>query len=356
MDNSREIKVLDDGDQQNYREFLDQADHKDILQSWEWGEVKSFFGWRPQRLAMIKNGVKEGVVQILEKEFFFNLSILYIPRGPVIDWTDSETIDGFLKLICSFVQNQRTGKKSVFLRIEPPAGTSKEVKEIFGKNGFREYFKTVQPPTTLLIDLSGSQEELFRRFRRTARNLIYRSEKEGLVIESKSGKEATETDLKAFYNLYKITGRRFSFPLRPLKQFELIIEKMGKSAMLRFYTARIKGLVLAHGIVAVLGDKAFYIWGGTGRHKEYSKFFNYGYIWGMLKDLQVSGIKTFDFWGLGPTDDKDHPWYGFSLFKTAFDGRRFDYLPAFDLPLSGFYPLFKIIDRIKTPKYRATSS
>ena len=355
MISSREIILLDERDRADYEDFLEKSDFKDILQSWEWGEIKSGFGWKPQRLAMVNGLKKEGIVQVLEKRFFSGLSILYIPRGPVIDWIDPEAVSDFLRLINGFVRKQR-GTRPIFLRIESPAGAGEGLKRIFENSGFREYFKTVQPPTTLLIDLDRPQSELFKKLRRTARNLINRSEREGLVVESKSGKDVTQTDLKAFYNLYKITGRRFSFPLRTFSQFELIIEKMGRSGKIRFYTARIKGLVLAHGIVAVLGDRAFYIWGGTGRNKEYSKFFNYGYIWGMLKDLQASRIKTFDFWGLGPTDDKNHPWYGFSLFKTAFDGQRFEYVPAFDLPLSGLYPIFKTLDWIMTPKYRATSS
>lgn len=356
MANTRELILLDEKDKKDYDEFLAKSDFKDILQSWEWGEIKSEFGWKPRRLAMVSNGKKEGVAQVLEKDFFLGFSILYIPRGPVIDWNDSEIVGDFLKLIRDLVQKDKSAGKPVFLRIESPAPTREGLRRAFEDNGFREYFKTVQPPATLLIDLTRTQDELFKGLRRTARNLVYRSEREGLAVESKDGEDITHADLKAFYNLYKVTGRRFSFPLRPFGQFELITEKMGRSGKIKFYTAKIKGSVLAHGIVAVLGDKAFYIWGGTGRNREYGKFFNYGYIWGMLKDLQSSGIRTFDFWGLGPTDDKNHPWYGFSLFKAAFDGRRFDYAPAFDLPLSGLYPFFKVLDRLMTPKYRATSS
>ena len=76
----------------------------------------------------------------------------------------------------------------------------------------------------------------------------------------------------------------------------------------------------------------------------------------MLKDLKRAGVEIFDFWGLGPEEDLNHPWRGFTLFKTAFDGRRFDYLGAFDLPVSILYPAFKMIDKLMTPKYRATSS
>lgn len=351
-----DLITFSDNDKKEYNRFLINSKYKDILQSWEWGEVKSKFNWEAQRIGFLKNGDIIGVAQLLKRRLPLGFSLFYIPRGPVFDWEDlglaKEVIDSLSQRLAKSTKDQRT----LFLRLEPPAEESKGLTQALKESGFKPYFKTVQPPSTLLIDLAPSENELFRNFRRTARNLIYRSEREGLIVNVIDASGVTQNDLRSFYNLYRLTGKRFSFPLRPLKQFEFLLKEMAQSRAFRFYVARIKGAVLAYGIILLLGDRAAYIWGGTGRHKEYSKFFNYGYIWGMLKDLKKLGVKTFDFWGLGPKDDKNHPWQGFSRFKTSFGGRRFDYVGAFDLPISRFYPFFKILDKIVTPKYRATSS
>ena len=351
-----EIFFFGEKDRSRYDNFLFNSEHKDILKSWEWGEVKSKFNWEAERIGFSKDGQLVGVAQILERKMILGSILLYIPRGPVFEWKDRELAKEVLASLKNFLKQKTKTKKIIFLRLEPPIEKDGNIQEIFRELGFKEYFKTVQPPSTLLIDLAAPKDELLKKFRRTARNLINRSEREGVSIEALAGSRITREYLKGFYNLYRATGRRFSFPLRPYKQFSILAEEMSGSGMMKFYVAKIKGLILAYGIVLLCGDRAFYIWGGTGRHKDYSKFFNYGYIWEMLKDLKAQGIKTFDFWGLGPEEDENHPWRGFTLFKTAFDGSRFDYIGAFDLPVSKLYPLFKLADKIITPKYRATSS
>lgn len=349
-----ETNVFNDKDRNLYNNFLLKSKYKDILQSWEWGEVKSSVNWQTQRIGFLKNKSLVGVTQVLKKRLPFGFSLFYIPRGPIIDWADLNLIPEVLSSLKDFFIDQRN--KAIFLRLEPPTEENMEIFKILEENGFKKYFKTIQPPSTLLIDLTPPEEELLRRFRRTARNLIYRSEREGIKVNVLESSQITQNDLKSFYNLYKSTGRRFSFPLRPFKQFTSLLKESSQSNIMRLYFAKIKGLTLASGIVMVFQDKAFYIWGGTGRHDYYSKFFNYGYIWGILKDLKKVGVKTFDFWGLGPENDKNHPWSGFTLFKTAFDGKRINQIGAFDLPLSKIYPIFKLADKIITPRYRATSS
>ena len=350
-----EIKIFSDKDKGRYNEFLFNSKYKDILQSWEWGEVKSKFKWRAERLGFFKNSQLVGTVQILERKLPFGFSLFYAPRGPVIDWQDLGLVKEIIPALIHNFKQKSENKKVLFLRLEPPAERNEALPAILKGCGLKEYFKTVQPPSTLLIDLTLSEDGLIKKFRRTARNLIHRSEKEGISLEVLTDGEVTSPALKGFYNFYRLTGKRFSFPLRPYKQFSILAKEMAESGI-RLYIAKIRGLVLAYGIVLFCKDRAAYIWGGTGRHKEYSKFFNYGYIWEMLKDLKKAGLKTFDFWGLGPEKEENHPWRGFTLFKTAFDGSRFDYVGAFDLPTSKFYPLFRFIDKIMTPKYRATSS
>ncbi len=350
-----EIVTFSEKDRNQYKDFLLESEYKNFLQSWEWGELKSRFNWQAQRIGFFKDNELRGIAQVLKRKLPLGFDLLYIPRGPIADWSDLDLINNLLDCLKDFFSKNKVSSKTLFLRLEPPVEENEKLAKILKQKGFSQYFKTVQPPSTLLIDLTMPEEQLFRSFRRTARNLINRSQREGMTVDALTANQVSQNDLKGFYNLYRLTGKRFSFPLRPFKQFALML-KVADLGMVRLYIAKIRGLILAYGIVIIMNDKAFYIWGGTTRHDYYSKFFNYGYIWEMLKDLKKLGVNTFDFWGLGPEDDKNHPWYGFTLFKRAFGGKRFDYLGAFDLPFSKFYPLFKLIDKIATPRYRATTS
>jgi lipid II:glycine glycyltransferase (peptidoglycan interpeptide bridge formation enzyme) len=37
------------------------------------------------------------------------------------------------------------------------------------------------------------------------------------------------------------------------------------------------------------------------------------------------GLKTYDFLGISPDNNKDHPWYGVTEFKLKFGGEKIDY-------------------------------
>lgn len=318
-------------------------------------------GWIVKRVGFFEGSKLTGVVQILEKRLPLGFSLFYIPRGPIINWMDEYYVNNVLNSLINIVKNLNKTRK-LFLRIEPPINNGNKILSIFKKSGFKQYFKTIQPQSTLLINLVYPENLIFKNLRRNARNLIYRSRREGVRVMVLDYKNITENELKGFYSVYALTGKRFSFPLRPYKQFKILLEEFGPDNMILLYTAYINNLTLARGLVVLLNNKAFYIWGGSIRHPYYSKFFSYYYIWEMLMDLKNRGINVFDFWGLGPLDknnnslDKNHPWYGFSLFKTAFGGERFDYIGTFDFPLSNFYFLFKLTDKIITPKHKTTSS
>src|SRR3989344_2986170 len=87
-----EIRIFSDKDKSQYNNFLLNSKYKDILQSWEWGEVKSRFNWRAERLGFFKEGQLVGLAQILKRRLPFNFSLFYIPRGPVIDWQNYQLV------------------------------------------------------------------------------------------------------------------------------------------------------------------------------------------------------------------------------------------------------------------------
>ncbi|HRF50525.1 MAG TPA: peptidoglycan bridge formation glycyltransferase FemA/FemB family protein, partial [Anaerolineales bacterium] len=58
-----------------------------ILQSWAWGEVKSRWGWRAERLSWAEG---RAAAQVLTRTAAGGLiRYLYIPRGPLLDWGDT---------------------------------------------------------------------------------------------------------------------------------------------------------------------------------------------------------------------------------------------------------------------------
>lgn len=67
----------------------------------------------------------------------------------------------------------------------------------------------------------------------------------------------------------------------------------------------------------------------------------------MILDAKNQGAKTFDFWGITTSEDKNHPWYGFSQYKKSFGGQMISYAGTWDLPLPPLrYQMYQLIRHI----------
>ncbi|MBQ1528296.1 peptidoglycan bridge formation glycyltransferase FemA/FemB family protein [Candidatus Saccharibacteria bacterium] len=62
----------------------------------------------------------------------------------------------------------------------------------------------------------------------------------------------------------------------------------------------------------------------------------------MILDAKAQSKKYYDFWGITTSEDKNHPWYGFTQYKKSFGGFERDYAGTYDLPLNKTkYSLYK---------------
>src|SRR5215469_11317020 len=93
------------------------------LQTWGWGEVKRATGWGAWRVATLgDDGQLRAAAQVLVRRVpRAPLSMLYIPRGPVIDPQDGEALQALMEAV------KRYGRSvgAIFCKVDPPwpAGT-----------------------------------------------------------------------------------------------------------------------------------------------------------------------------------------------------------------------------------------
>ena len=72
------------------------------LQSWAWGEFKGRHGWSALRLFYPDGGSVVGAAQVLRRRLpGLPFSILYVPKGPTLDWSD----EGRATLILSALED-----------------------------------------------------------------------------------------------------------------------------------------------------------------------------------------------------------------------------------------------------------
>ena len=86
-------------EKEHFNNFVEQAPKSHILQSWEWGELKSKGEWTPYRL-LVENDNQEplAAISILARRIpVLDKQIFLCPRGPVGDWHDHELMDFYLQ-------------------------------------------------------------------------------------------------------------------------------------------------------------------------------------------------------------------------------------------------------------------
>lgn len=321
----------------------------DILQIWEWGEVKRSPAWEVIRVGVFKNEQLLCVAQILRRRLFKFFSLLYCPRGPVIDWDQENSLE-VLPALAGFVKEKIAKPSDLFLRIEPALENDKvqssnfksSSKFKFQNSEFVSYFKSIQPKHTSIVDLSRGEDEIIASFEKDTRNSVHRAQREGVVVK----KTDSFDDWQKFYDLYKQTSQRGLFTPRPWSQFEKIRRAMLAAGQAQLYLASFGNQILAGSLILKIGAKAYYLWGASSRDYP-KKFAPYLLQWEIIRDLKESGTMVYDLWGVAPTDNPKHSWSGHTLFKKGFKGRIIDYIGCFDLPLSPIYPIFRAADYLR---------
>ncbi len=129
-------------------QFLKQHPDAHILQSGQWGEFKSDFGWNPLCVQCGSSGA-----QILFRKLPFGFSIAYIPKGPI----------GFLseELLNEIISQCRKNKAAV-IYIEPDCLEGEIGTKIFQSFKFEPSSISIQPRRTILVSLKAVKKKCLK--------------------------------------------------------------------------------------------------------------------------------------------------------------------------------------------------
>jgi len=92
-----------------------------ILQTWEWGHIKSSYGWQPFPCVWRDElGNVRAMALVLRRPLSFAgkmlpLSVMYVPRGPVLEWSDVALRRQVLKDLHQLARVQG----AIFIKIDP---------------------------------------------------------------------------------------------------------------------------------------------------------------------------------------------------------------------------------------------
>jgi lipid II:glycine glycyltransferase (peptidoglycan interpeptide bridge formation enzyme) len=312
-----------------------------LLQSWEWGDFKSEFSWKPFRLAVVENNNWLLAASVLCKALPLSKSFLYIPEGPA--FAKASAGKPALKLLLSKIKEIAERENAIFLKIEPflPNSTIQQINNLTDL-GFRKSFEDIQPDHRLWIDLTKSKEEILDEMKHKGRYNIKLAQRKGVIIKETNDPKM----LDVFYSLYAQTGKRDRFSIRPKIYFQKLFDMFIKTGYAKLFIAFFKKQPLAAIVVTCFGKYTNYLYGASSlEHRELMA--SYLIQWEAIKKAKEKGCQIYDFGAIAPTEIR-HPWSGLREFKMKFGGRQVDLPGCYDLvykPL--WYSLFKAIEKIR---------
>lgn len=378
-------------DRSYWNSILSKLPNPHFLQTYEWGQVKAKYGWSPSYLVWDSQGkLKEArdlkdislsdflpsaaalilKRQVLRNGFAARLSILYAPKGPLLDWTNEPLRDRVFNDLQSFAKSQG----AIFLKVDPdvvlgtgipksendvPANDGQVIMSDLQRRGWEYSADQIQFRNTVLIDLTQTEEEMLARMKQKTRYNIRLAQKKGVFFRI-----GRKEDLPMLYRMYAETSVRDGFAIRDEGYYQtvwnLFMENIPSSiSNLQSLTAQHQ-LPFAEPLIALVNDepvaaififyfagRAYYVYGmSRSAHRE--KMPAYLLQWEAMKRAKSLGCAVYDLWGAPEVFEESDSLWGVYRFKEGLGGKVVRTLGAWDFaPSPLWYKMYsEIIPRL----------
>jgi len=360
----------------NWNSSISKLPNPHFLQTYEWGQVKAKYGWQPIYVVWDEQGnmkVETDINrlssfvfppsaaalilkrQILRNGFAARLSILYAPKGPLLDWTNESLRIRVLNDLQSFAKQQG----AIFLKMDPdvvlgtgvPEGvddaidnSGQSVMSELKRRGWEYASDQIQFRNTVLIDLNPTEEEMLARMKQKTRYNIRLAEKKNVVL-----RVGTKDDLGNLNKMYAETSVRDGFVIRDEGYYQTVWNLFMNSSEPTCgpLIAEVDGEPVAAIFVFYFAGRAYYVY-GMSRNVHREKMPTYLLQWEALKRAKAKGCTVYDLWGAPEVFDESDSLWGVYRFKEGLGGKVVRTLGAWDFaPSLLWYTLYSnVIPRV----------
>lgn len=345
---------------------------KRFTQSSFWAEFKSNHGWKSCPVTV--DGTKYSVLIRQLNLKFKRISIAYIPMAPECnsDCTEKELAEKLGKLASAM--KAELPANTFCIRFDPAFDFEETSKRDDYVQNFRrtndsfrvkKALTNVQPPDTTVLSLTDgtnkrSDEELLGAMKSKWRYNIKLAAKKGVTVEKYNfNTEGFDNAFEEFYRLFQATSQRDGVQFHNKPYYKNLFELASKSqnakdenVTITLYLAKHEEDYLAGIITLFCPGEAVYLYGASGNIKR-NLMPAYLLQWTAIQDAREYGCPAYDFYGMPPTDDENHPMHGLYLFKTGFGGKIIHRPGSFDAVIKkGDYTLYAIAEKLRAFYYR----
>lgn len=338
---NRQVEVNDTSPHE-WDSFVSLSPQGHLLQSSRWGKLKSLFGWSYDLVVVRQGGRIVGGAQVLFRRWpvigrILPMTIGYVPKGPVLDYDTQDLLETLLAAVDKLCRQ----RGAVWLKIEPdqPYSTTLEARLLVA--GFQHSRQTVQPQSTIVIDLSSGMEASLSRMSAKTRYNIRLAERKGVRVVV-----GNAADVEKFYRLTLETSHRDRFPVHSLTYYQKAYELFKEIDAVELFLAFFGDQLLAGLMAFAIGKKAWYLYGASS-DEERHRMPNHALQWAAMNWAWGKGCDYYDLWGIPPEapllEEKHSPHlkellesppegslWGVYRFKRGFGGQIVRCIGAYD--------------------------
>jgi lipid II:glycine glycyltransferase (peptidoglycan interpeptide bridge formation enzyme) len=355
-------------------ESISQLPNPHFLQTYEWGQVKSAYGWQPLYLVWTDAGFSvsaefsnlqpttiKAAALVLKKTvptsgLAARLCILYTPKGPLLDWNDLPLRTRVLDDLQRFARQQG----AIFLKLDPdvvlgsgvPGGETEitepggeAVRQELSRRGWRFSEDQIQFKNTLLVEVgTPTEEEILARMKQKTRYNVRLGSKKGVSV-----RVGNRGDWPMLYKMYAETSLRDGFVIRDEGYYRKVwalfdnslfdtrkanaesqissIEPRIPNIEYRVFNipiaqpliAEVDGEPVAAVFLFAFAGRAYYVY-GMSREAHREKMPAYLLQWEVIKWAKAQGCATYDLWGAPDVFDQSDSLWGVFRFKEGLGG------------------------------------
>ena len=315
-----------------WNQYLQKHPNAHVLQTGEWGELKSAFGWEPVRIVNGDLGV-----QILFRKLPLGFTVGYIPKPVFDDRVIGEPLWKEIDLVCR-------SHRAIFCKLEPDVwihekwSLSKTTMHspqsaIVGTlidNGWIVSQHNIQPTRTIVVSLQDSEEEILARMKQKTRYNIRLAMKKNVTVRAWN-------DLPGFHQMMSMTAERDKFGVHSLDYYRRAYD-LFRPGMCKLLVAEYQGKPLAGLMVFARGRRAWYFYGAS-TDEERNRMPTYLLQWEAIKWAKACGCEEYDLWGVPDEDQatleanfekRNDGLWGVYRFKRGFGGELKRAIQAMD--------------------------
>ena len=252
-------------------------------------------------------------------------------HGPA--WVAKPTEAEEREVVDAIVDTVKKADKSIaFLRIDT-----------WFADGTEKVLSTVPYDQTVVIDVTGGDDEILARMKRRGRRDVRKSLRE-CPAEVADETDKALADFSEYYDVMVETGQRDGFTPAPMSDYSDMIGALGADHC-RVFAARIEDRVVAWSIVTVNGTHAVRYYAGM-RNEVMRLHVTDKLLYSECCILGSQGITEYDLMGIG--SDFAPSLKGLNEFKCKFTEEITPVAPARDVPIKKvFYKTLQTVQGVR---------